>query len=91
MKNQIDGNIKKERVRKLLDLSKGQEISYMNKHLNNTLFFIPEVYKDGYLIGHSENYLLIKCKGNKEDLRKNIKVFIKSVNYPYLLCDKTSK
>ncbi|MBQ9011503.1 MAG: tRNA (N(6)-L-threonylcarbamoyladenosine(37)-C(2))-methylthiotransferase MtaB, partial [Bacilli bacterium] len=34
MKNQINGNIKKERVRTLIDLSKELEIKYMNKFLN---------------------------------------------------------
>ena len=87
MKNQIDGNIKKERVRKLLDLSKKQEIIYMNKYLNKTLFFIPEVYKDGYLIGHSENYLLIKAKGDERCHGKELLVCVKKVEFPYLICE----
>lgn len=87
MKNQIDGNIKKERVRTLLKISKELENEYMNKHLDKKIEFIPEVYKDGYLIGHTENYLLIKAKGTEEDLKKTLMVVIKENNYPYLISE----
>lgn len=85
MKNQIDGNIKKQRVRKLLEISKELEINYMKKHLNKNIYFIPEVYNDGYLIGHSENYLLIKAKGNEANLKKTIKVKTNLLEYPYVI------
>ncbi|MBR3362302.1 MAG: tRNA (N(6)-L-threonylcarbamoyladenosine(37)-C(2))-methylthiotransferase MtaB [Bacilli bacterium] len=84
MKNQIDGNIKKQRVKKLLEISKELELDYMQKHLNKTIDFIPEVYKDGYLIGHSENYLLIKAKGTKNNLKNNISVKLTKITYPYI-------
>lgn len=90
MKNQIDGNEKKKRVRRLLDLSKCLEIDYMNKYLDTTVSFIPEVYKDGYLTGHTDNYLLIKCAGEKGDLKKDIKVHTESVSYPYLMSTKVN-
>lgn len=90
MKNQIDGNEKKKRVRRLLDLSKCLEIDYMKNYLDTNLFFIPEIYKDGYIIGHTDNYLLVKCIGHKDDLKRNIQVHIKSLNYPYLLGIKIS-
>ena len=85
MKNQVDGNIKKQRVKKLLEISKELEKKYMENYLNKEIKFIPEVYKDGYLIGHSENYLLIKTKGNKNNLKKETSVNIKEINYPYVI------
>ncbi len=87
MEKQIDGNIKKERVRKLLELSKKQEIAYMNKYMNTKLSFIPEVYKDGYLIGHSENFIYIKAKGDEQCHGKELLVFVKKIEYPYLICE----
>lgn len=93
MKNQIDGNVKKERVRTLLELSKQLEQEYMNNYLDKTLDFIPEVYKDGYLIGHTENYLLIKARGTENQLNKNVTIKVKEINYPYLIseiCQLTS-
>ena len=87
MANKVPGNIKKERVRKLLELSKSLEIDYMNKHLGNEVIFIPEVYEDGYLIGHTANYLLIKAKGDESFLSEEVIVKISKVEYPYLLGD----
>lgn len=84
MKNQVHGEIKKERVKVLLQLSKELEQKYMNKYINKEIDFIPEVYKDGHLIGHTENYLLIKAKGNEELLGTTVKVKIKEIEYPHL-------
>ena len=82
---QVDGNIKKERVKKLLNLSKELEQSYFEKFINKEVVFIPEVYKDGYLIGHTGNYLLVKTKGTEEELHKDKIVTIKEIKYPYCI------
>lgn len=86
--NQIDQITKKERAKILIKISKELEIDYMNKFLNKDLIFIPEIEKEEFVIGHTGNYLLIKTLGNKELLNKNIKVNIKSVNYPSLIGEK---
>ena len=91
MPNQIDGNVKKERVKRLLKLSKELEINYMQKHLNKKIEFIPEVYKDGYLIGHTENFLLIKTKGKEECLKQDITIQTKEVEYPYIISEIVDK
>jgi len=85
--NQVDQNTKKDRTKILINLSKELEIEYMNKFINNNLSFIPEVKKDGYLIGHTGNYLLVKLESD-ELLNKSINVNIESVNYPYLIGKK---
>lgn len=87
MKNKIPGNIKKERVRKLLDVSKELEMNYMSKHIGKELTFIPEVYDNGYLIGHTGNYLLIRAMGDESLLGKEIIVKISKVEYPYLFSE----
>ena len=87
MDNQIDECIKKKRVRVLLDLSQELEISYMNKFVGKTVSFIPEVLKDGYLIGHTGNYLLIKCKGDNLS-HESCDVKITGVDYPYCIAEK---
>ena len=83
MDNQVPENIKKERARKLIDLSKELEINYINNFIGSYLEFIPETYKDGYLYGHTGNYLSIKVPGDKSLLNKIIKVKIKQLDYPY--------
>jgi len=83
MEEQVDEIIKKQRVHKLLELSKKLELDYYNKFINSEVTFIPEVYKDGYLIGHTGNYLSIKVEGCKNLVNKLVKVKINKVNYPY--------
>lgn len=84
--SQIDERIKKERVKKVIELSKQLEIEYMQKFLNQEVVFIPETYKDGYLIGHTSNYLLIKAKADKK-IENLLKVTIKKIEYPYCVSE----
>ena len=83
--NHLDNSIKKERVRKLIDLSKELEIEYMNKFIEENIVFIPEMYKEGYLIGHTANYLQIKYKGNVNLLNQDVEVKLDKVEYPYII------
>ena len=83
--NHLDNLTKKERVKVLMDISKKLEIEYMNRFLNSSFIFIPEVYKDDVLIGHTGNYLLIKCMGDINSLHENIKVKIEKIEYPYCI------
>ena len=84
MENQIPETIKKERVKKILELSKELELDYMNKFVGCEVEFIPEVSKDGYIIGHTGNYLQIKSK-IKSNGHETIKTTIKSIEYPYCM------
>jgi len=81
--NHLSEEIKKQRVKELIEISKQLEIEYMNKYIGKEVTFIPEIYKDGYLIGHTGNYLQIKYKGNIKDLNKTLKVKIMKNDYPY--------
>ena len=83
--NHLDNSIKKERVRKLIDLSKELEIEYMNNFIGENIIFIPEMYKEGYLIGHTGNYLQIKYKGNINLLNQDVEVKLDKVEYPYII------
>ena len=85
MENQVPENIKKERVKKLLGISKKLEIDYFSKFINKEVTFIPETYKDGYIYGHTGNYLLVKKLGSETDLNNEQKALIIDVNYPYVI------
>ena len=85
MDNQVSALIKKERVKTLLSLSKELEVEYMHKFIGRELEFIPETYQNGYLFGHTGNYLSIKTKGKKELINKIVKVKVVDVVYPYCL------
>ena len=84
MENQVDEKVKKKRVETLLELSKELEINYMEKFIGKELDFIGEVKKDGFIIGHTGNYLLVKIKDEDYPLYETLKVKIEKVEYPYI-------
>ena len=65
MKNQIPGDIKKERVNRLILLSKELEKEYYSKHLNQSLKVLFEENKDGFYIGHTSNFIKVRVKSDK--------------------------
>ena len=83
--NHIDDITKKERVKKLISISEDLEKKYFNRFINEEVEFLPEIYKEGYIIGHTGNYLLIKSKGNINDLNIIKKVKIEKIEYPYCI------
>lgn len=84
----LNPEIKKKRVNELLELSLKLEKNFLEKHLNKEVKFLPEVYKDGFLVGHTDDYVLVKCEGKKEKLHTIIKTKIKQINYPYCIGEK---
>lgn len=85
MENQVDDITKKDRVKRLLALSKELEINYMNKFINKRQQVLVEVSRDDYSLGHTSNYLLVKIPGiyKSEDIKE---VEIDSIEYPYCNC-----
>ena len=70
MENKIDNKIKKERAKKLIEVSKELEINYMNNFINQTVEVLIEEHKDGYSMGHTGNYLHVKKYIYKRTLYK---------------------
>lgn len=85
MDGQVDENIKKKRVKILIQLSKELEYNYMEKFIGKKVIFIPEMAKEEYIIGHTGNFLNVKYRGNKNDLNKDIEVKINNIEYPYCI------
>lgn len=71
MKNQVDGTIKKERVNKLIEVSKELKNNYYSSLIGTEEEILTETYKDGYLYGHLSNYGYARVKSDK-DLTNNI-------------------
>ena len=82
--NHIDDITKKNRVKKLLSLSKQLEINYMKKFLNKEVEVLIEGEKDGYSFGHTGNFLNVKIR---KKLKNNTfyQVKIKDISYPYCI------
>ncbi len=66
MTDKVEGKVKKERVKKLLELSDILKREYESRFINKDLEVLIESYKDGYYYGYSSNYIEVKTKGNYE-------------------------
>lgn len=84
--NHLEQSIKKERARKLLQVSKELELNYFNKYIGKEVEVLIEETKDGYSYGHTGNYLYVKI--NKE-LEHNtfVQVKVTKIEYPYCLAE----
>ena len=77
MPDQIDGNIKEQRSRKLIELSDKNEKEFLEKQIGTVVKVLFEQKEDRYWKGHTTNYLTVKKEA--EDLEnKLLKVKIKS-------------
>lgn len=83
--NQVDEKVKKDRARLLIKLSKKLEIEYMDKFMGKEVSFIPEVSDNGFVYGHTGNYLYVKANDTSDDLKKNKIVEIIDIDYPYVI------
>lgn len=66
MSNQVDESIKKERVKKLMDLSEIMEKEYYNKFVGKELDILVEECDNNISVGHSSNYLMIRLNEKLE-------------------------
>ena len=64
MPNEIPGNIKKDRVHRLIELGKILEKEYYKKFINHEVEVLIEEEKDGFYYGFTDNYIPLKLKGN---------------------------
>ena len=80
--NHIDANIKKERARRLLAVSKELELSYFKTFIGKDVEVLVEEVKDGKSFGHTDTYLHVEIE---KELSHNtfVTVKIKDVSYPY--------
>ena len=76
MENQISGEIKEERSRKLIELSDINEDCYNKKYIGKEVEILFEEEKNGVFQGHTNNYILGKLEANsnikKEKIENNI-------------------
>ena len=73
---QVDPKVKKERCKVVLDLSKEGYKDLVNRNIGKIHECIFEEYKEGYVYGHTSNYIYCKAEGAYKDLNKLVKVKI---------------
>ena len=84
MPNQIDEQVKKERVSKLIELSNEMEKEFLDKYIGKEVEVLVETVKDNISSGHTGNYLEVKI--NKElEHNKMYNVIIKERIDNYLI------
>lgn len=75
MDNQVEPEIKKERVRSVLELSNISELEFYKKNIGKEYDGVVEVHQDGEIIVHTSNFIPVVINDN--DLNNNDIVKVK--------------
>ncbi|WP_239739251.1 tRNA (N(6)-L-threonylcarbamoyladenosine(37)-C(2))-methylthiotransferase MtaB [Mammaliicoccus sp. P-M59] len=84
MKDQIDEEVKNERVHRLIELSNQLAKDYASKFDQTVLEVIPEEKgsTDGKLVGYADNYMKIEFEGDESLIGELVKVKVVTPGYP---------
>ncbi|MGM0864422.1 MAG: tRNA (N(6)-L-threonylcarbamoyladenosine(37)-C(2))-methylthiotransferase MtaB [Bacillota bacterium] len=83
MDDQIDEDIKNERVHRLIELSNQLAKEYASQFENEVLEVIPEeIYQDDLYVGYTDNYLKVVFPATEDMVGKLVKVKIEKAGYP---------
>ena len=74
MDNQIPGSIKKERVHKVLEVSKKYELEYYKNNLNKEYEVVTELRKNGICVGYTSNYIPVVINEKLDNQITNVKI-----------------
>ena len=74
MQGQIDGSVKEQRSRRLIELSDNNQEEYNKLYIGKEAQVLFEEKKNGYYQGHTKNYILAICKTNSNLENKLVKV-----------------
>ncbi len=85
MPNQVDGNIKEQRSRKLLELSDKNEQEYNKTYIGKNVKVLFEEEKQGVYKGHTQNYILVYCESSEDLSNKIIEVQCSGIKNDYLI------
>ena len=66
MKNQVPGDIKEERSKKLIELSDKNQKEHNEKYIGQKLEVLFEEREKEYIKGHTTNYIVVKTKTDKQ-------------------------
>ncbi|MBM7597920.1 threonylcarbamoyladenosine tRNA methylthiotransferase MtaB [Virgibacillus halotolerans] len=88
MKDQVDEDLKNERVHRLIELSDQLAKEYASQFEDEVLEVIPEerILDDNHpemLVGYTDNYLKVRFAGTPEMIGKIVRVKLTKAGYPY--------
>lgn len=86
MPDQIQGDIKEKRSKKLIELSNENQKQYNQNLIGKDVeVLFEEKNKEGYYKGHTQNYILVEYKTDEELENKIVKVNIKKAEVEYVI------
>lgn len=80
MKNQISGEIKELRSKRLLELSDKNEKEFLNTYVGQNVNVLFEEKINGKYKGHTENYIMVNVESNEDLSNKIINVYTEGVD-----------
>ncbi|RSL31526.1 tRNA (N(6)-L-threonylcarbamoyladenosine(37)-C(2))-methylthiotransferase MtaB [Salibacterium salarium] len=85
MEEQVDSEVKTERVRSLIELSNQLAKEYAAEYEGGEVDVIPEEQdtETGLYTGYTSNYMRVKFEGTENMIGKIVKVKITQAGYPY--------
>ncbi|UCZ54490.1 tRNA (N(6)-L-threonylcarbamoyladenosine(37)-C(2))-methylthiotransferase MtaB [Bacillus shivajii] len=88
MEDQVDDEVKNERVHRLIELSNQLAKEYASKFEGEVIEVIPEEKdkedpESGYYVGYTDNYLKVKVPVDESMVGEIVKVKIEQAGYPY--------
>ena len=74
MENQVPGNIKEDRSKKLIELSNRNEFNYNSQYIGKDVDVLFEEEKTGVYKGHTQNYIMVYCESKEklDNKKKNV-------------------
>ena len=85
MQNQVDGNIKEERSKKLIELSNSNELKFNQEYVGKEIEVLFEEKHEDFYVGHSRNYMVVKLKSNETLENKVKKVLVEKAETEYVV------
>lgn len=87
MSDQVDDDVKNERVNRMIELSNQLAKEYASNYEDEVLEVIPEEHvkeaDENILEGYTDNYLKVRFEGTKDLIGKVVRVKITRSGYPY--------
>ena len=87
MGNQISGDKKDERSKRLIELSNKNELEYNKEYIGKEIEVLFEEEKNGIYIGHTQNYVMVHYKSEKNIENKILKVKCTETTQNYILAE----
>lgn len=85
MKNQVDGKTKEERSKRLIELSSENQSQILKSYIGKDVEVLFEEEENGFLKGHTANYIMVKSKQDVSKLNEIVKVRVENFGDEFLM------